>query len=266
MKITEAIHVNHELDLLEAHIIEASKYADRIVVKEGEANWNGKEKPLHVQNAWDRFKKYPKVELMVIPFDEFVVDPQNKKEQCLNETKTRTYGWQDVSDSVDYVIESDVDEIIDVSLYPILLAEMEKDRYLHVCVTYLNHLWYMNNVLNKHREYRVFKTGEPEICLLPKHRDRTTITTIGWHFFGCTSGEDWGRKYTDMNFIYGFDNDEIGDYDWNRFRETRTTVNGAREEVELQGTMLTKVNLSTYPDFVRDHPELFPWWGDPEFI
>ena len=40
-KVTEVIHVNHELDLLEAHIIEASEYADRIVIKEGECTWNG---------------------------------------------------------------------------------------------------------------------------------------------------------------------------------------------------------------------------------
>lgn len=266
MRVTEVIHVNHELDLLEAHIVEASRYADRVVVKEGEANWHGHEKPLHVSDNWDRFRKYPKVELMVIPGGEFRRDPQDKKEMCFNETRTRTYGWQDVCDSVDYVIESDVDEIIHPQLYPELEREMWKDRYLHIAVKYRNYLWYMNNALKRHVEYRVFKTGEPEICLMPKHRDRITVPDmIGWHFSGCVLGEDWGKKYTDMNFIYGFTNEEIVGCDWNRFRAEEVNLNKHREEVPLHGSPLTQVDLRDYPEFVRAHPERFPWRGEVRF-
>lgn len=266
MSVTEVIHVNHELDLLEAHLVEASKYADRIVIKEGEANWHGHEKPLHVSDNWERFQKYPKAELMVIPAGEFHRDPQDKKEMCLNETRTRTYGWQDVSDSVDYVIESDVDEIIHPQLYLELERLMWEDRYLHIGVKYRNYVWYMNNVLGKHTEYRIFKTGEPELCLMPKHRARTIHSEIvGWHFSGCILGEDWGKKYTDMNFIYGFTNAEVNSYDWGRLREQSLYLDKHREEIPLVGKVLTEVDLGTYPEFVRAHPELYPWWGELEF-
>lgn len=266
MRVTTSIHFNHELDLLEAAIVEASHYSDRIVVKEGEANWHGQEKPLHATDNWDRFRKYEKAEVMVIPADEFVKNPRDKKEMCLNETKTRTYGWQDVSDSVDYVIECDVDEIIDRRLYYNLECLMERDEYLHIGVKYQNYLWYMNNLLKRHKPYRVFKSGEPEICLMPKGRPRIIMGhMIGWHFSGCVSGEAWGRKYTDMNLIYGFTNEEIPRVDWDRFRQERIKLDKHREEVSLEGTVQSVVFLKDYPLFVEENPEKFPWWGNPTF-
>lgn len=268
MKVTTSIHFNHELDLLEALIVEASHYSDRIVVKEGENNWRGEEKPLHAAENWDRFKKYPKVELMTIPADEFVKNPKDKREMCLNETKTRTFGWQDVSDSVDYVIETDVDEIISKDYFSTLVKYME-EGYLHIGVRYINHLWYMNNNIGRFKPYRVFKTGEPEICLMPRGRKRLIIPGPdfgGWHFSGCISGEDWGRKYTDMNLIYGYSEEEIPKVDWDHLREHRLKLDRDRGEVTLHGTILEEVNLKDYPQFVAERPELFPWWGDPVFI
>lgn len=267
MRVAEVIHFNHELDLLEAHINEAMVYADRIVVKEGELNWRGEEKPLHAADNWVRFEKYDKAELMVIPAGEFLREPKNKLEMCVNETRTRTYGWQDVSDSVDYVIECDVDEIIDRRKFGSLRRLMEKGEYLHIALRYHNYLWYMNNRLRWHTPYRVFKTGEPEICLMPKGRARIgSGAPIGWHFSGCIAGGDWGRKYKDMNHIYGFTDQEIVGIDWDRFRRERVKLNRDRDEVELEGEILNPVDLDEYPIFVENHPELFPWWGDPIFL
>jgi hypothetical protein len=266
MKVTTSIHFNHELDLLEAQIVEASHYSDRIVVKEGERNWRGEEKPLHATENWDRFRKYSKAEVMVIPADEFVRNPQDKKEMCLNETKTRTYGWQNVSDSVDYVNECDVDEIIDRRKFHILEPLME-EGYLHITMKYQNHLWYMNNRLKWHTPYRVFKTGEPEINLTLKGRKRIGCgQAMGWHFSGCIDGENWTKKYTDMHLIYGYSAEEIGSIDFDRFREQKIKVDRNRNEVPLEGDILTKINLDHYPLFVQQHPEQFPWWGDPVFI
>lgn len=266
MKVTVSVHFNHELDLLEAQIVEASHYADRIVVKEGEATWRGEEKPLHATENWERFRKYSKAEVMVIPAKEFVKNPQTKKEMCLNETRTRTYGWQDVSYAVDYVIECDVDEIIDRRKFHVLECLMEKG-YLHIGMKYVNHLWYMNNRLKWHTPYRVFKTGESEINLTLKGRNRTGCgQSIGWHFSGCIGGEDWGRKYKDMYHIYGYSSKEIDSIDFDRFRRERIKLDRDRNEVVLEGNIVENVDLTQYPLFVQQHPELFPWWGDPKFI
>ena len=265
MKVCTSVHFNHELDLLEAQIVEASHYADRIVVKEGELTWTGAEKLLHATENWDRFRKYEKAEVMVIPAGEFVISPKDKKEMCLNETKTRTYGWQDVSDSVDYVIECDVDEIIDRRKFPVLEALME-EGYLHVGMKYANHLWYMNNRLKWHTPYRVFKTGEPEINLTLKGRNRTGCgQEMGWHFSGCIGGEDWGRKYTDMYHIYGYSTEEIDTIDFDRLRDERIKLDRDRSEIPLEGEVSQQIDLNKYPLFVQQYPELFPWWGEPEF-
>lgn len=265
MRVCTSIHFNHELDLLEAQIVEASHYSDRIVVKEGELTWMGAEKPLHATENWDRFRKYEKAEVMVIPADEFVINPQNKKEMCLNETKARTYGWQDVSDSVDYVNECDVDEIIDRRKFHVLEGLME-EGYLHIGMQYANHLWYMNNCLRWHEPYRIFKAGEPEINLTLKGRKRTGCGQgIGWHFSGCIGGEDWGRKYTDMYHIYGYSTEEIGTIDFDHLRRERIKLDRDRSEIPLEGSILEQVDLNEYPLFVQQRPELFPWWGEPEF-
>lgn len=266
MKVTEVIHFNHELDLLEAHIVEASHYAQRIVVKEGECNWRGEDKPLNATENWTRFKKYDKAELMIIPGGEFHKNPGNKQEMYLNENRTRTYGWLDVSDDADYVIECDVDEIIDRNRYYILEDLMSSGEYLHIAVKQLNHLWYMNNKLRRHTPYRVFKTGEKEICLNPKGRHRTGTDWIGWHFSGCIRGEDWGRKYKDMNHIYGFTDEEISDINWDRMRKERIKLDRDRNEVTLEGAISDVVDLSQYPKFVAENPDMFPWWGNPTFI
>lgn len=263
--VTEVIHVNHELDLLEAHIVEASHYADRIVIKEGECNWHGNPKPLHVTENWNRFKKYPKLEVMIIPAD-FFRKATNRTEMQLNENGTRHFGWKEVSNGADYVIECDVDEIIDHDKVNELYTLMETKEYLHISVRYANRLWYMNNKLNKHDQYRVFRTGEPEICLMPKGRARCRTSMIGWHFSGCFDGSGWERKYTDMHFLYGFSVEEINAIDWAKLRKEKLYVDKHRNLKPLGGEHELVVDLKEYPEFVRHHPELFPWYGSPQMI
>lgn len=257
--------MNHELELLEAHIAEASKYADRIVIKEGECNWNGVRKPTHVSDHWGRFAHYDNVEVMVIPEDAFFKNPKDIQEMRLNENGTRHYGWQEVSKDADYVIECDVDEILDHRRYQILFDLMKTREYLHIAPRYSNRIWYMNNKLKRHMPYRVFKTGEPEICLLPKHRPRTTTPEIGWHFSGCLNDEGWERKYTDMNYIYGISGKEIDKLDWDKMRSEKLYIDKDRNYKPLGGEPELDVNLSEYPDYVARNPHRFPWFGQVEF-
>jgi len=265
VNVTEVIHFNDELNLLEAHIVEASKYAQRVVVKEAPITWNGDPKPLHATNNWDRYSKYPKAEIMVIPAEEFEANPQNIADNRVNETATRKYGWLDVSDGADYVIECDVDEIIDPERYHELEALMAKGEYLHILTRYRNFIWFMNNYTKKHEEYRVFKTGEPELCLYPKGRPRTGTNIIGWHFSGC--GENLKSKYASMSWIYGFSPEFAESQDWEEMRKNREQP-ARGESVQrkiLSGQVDLEVDLSTYPEFIRKNPELFPWYGEVEF-
>lgn len=266
MRVTEVIHVNHELDLLEAHVAEASEYADRIVIKEGECTWNGVPKPLHVTDNWSRFSKYPKAEVLVLPESMFFKNPADIKEMRLNENGTRYYGWENVSEGADYVIECDVDEIIDRRRVSALYDLMDTGEYLHISIKYENRIWYMNNKLRWHTPYRVFKTGEPEIMLNPKHRKRCGAPNIGWHFSGCVGDEGWERKYTDMNFIYGFTPRELERIDWPLMRREKLYLDKHRNLKPLGGEHELEVNLDEYPQFVRETPELFPWFGDVHFF
>jgi hypothetical protein len=260
-RVTESIHFNYELDMLEAHVIEASKYADRIVVKEAARQWNGDPKPLYGKENYRRFKKYPKVEFMELPTDQFVV-PETLKDIRINENLTRTLGWSDVSDGVDYVIECDVDEIIDVRLYPKLEALMGEMRYLHFSVKYHNFIWFMDWRSKWHEEYRVFKTGEPEICLRPKGRPRLSVGEIGWHFSGCVKGSEWRKKYTSMPQTYGFRKVQAEAIDWDDLRARRVRVSGHGEEMPLPGSQVENVSLLDYPEFIQRNPHLFPWSGE----
>ena len=272
---TQVYHVTSELDLLEANIIEAQHYAERIIVKEAAHYWSGVPKPLFVTEAWNRFKKYKSVEIMVVPDDVYILDIPKKHttpEEYLygrtslreNRNRTRTYGWDNVRDDVDYVIEADVDEIIDHKRFFHLDNVLRREDFLHVSIRYENRLRYMNRKLKRHDEYRVFNAHEPVMELNVKHRKRITIGQyIGWHFSSCFSSAEGLREKALSNCQeYGFqgvDNVQPLEEFQRMYDDRINMTTGNTPDKPLGGFSDLDVDLDDYPEFVAKHPELFPW-------
>jgi hypothetical protein len=274
LNITQVIHVSHELDMLEAHIIEAQKYAQRIVVKESECWWSGLPKPLYVMGNWSHFKRY-NIEIMEIPTKVYdlsqpgtIPDDELAKWRQVNRNNrdaTRYYGWKEVSDGATHVIESDVDEILDIRRMNELVDLMESsENYLHIAPRYQNFIRHMNRGGHKHTPYRVFRTGEKEIVLHVKGRHRRECQEMcGWHFSSCFKfAEELQMKAIGICCEFGYKGVE----QVNTLDQCQDVIDNYKhllppymEDKYLRRVKSNSVNLSSYPDFVRDHPYFFPW-------
>ena len=267
--VTQIVYFNHELDLLEANLVEAQEYAQRIIIKEATRDWNGDPKPLHATENWARFAKYEKAEIMVIP-DENYPKAVNRAEQRVNENITRSYGWKEVSRDAEYVVSCDVDEIIDSRRWDMIEHHLKKGDLLHLGICYRVFNWYMNHERNNpNKLYRIFKTGEEEICLNPKGRHRHQMDPseiIGWHFSTCYDYEGWYKKFTSMPYLYGLTPEYLAQVDWAWARENCQVPISKGKFRRQRGNTLTEVDLNRYPKFVRENPDLFPWRGPVEFI
>lgn len=266
--VTQVVYFNHELDLLEANIVEAQEYAQRIIVKEAARDWNGDPKPLHATENWDRFKKYEKAEIMVIPEENYPI-ARDRASQRVNENITRSYGWKDISRDAAYVISCDVDEMIDSRRWDMVEHHLKKGDLLHLGVCYDVFNWYMNHQRNNpNRLYRIFKTGEDEINLNPKGRHRHQMSpdeVIGWHFSTCYDYEGWHKKFTSMPYLYGLEPEYLAKVDWAWARENCQVPISKGKFRRQRGNTLTEVSLDYYPKFVRENPDLFPWRGEVTF-
>ena len=262
VEVTVVVYFNHELDLLEANIVEAQEYAQRIIVKESARDWNGNPKPLHVTEHWDRFKKYTKAEIMVIP-DECYPKATNRAEQRVNENITRSYGWLDVSRDARYVVSCDVDEIIDSRKWDMIEHHLMPGNLLHLGICYDVFNWFLNHQRNNpNKLYRIFKTGEPEICLYPKGRARHQMNPseiVGWHFSTCYDYNDWYKKFTSMPYLYGLEPEYLDKVDWAWCRENLQVPISKGKFRRQRGNTLPEVKLDYYPKFIRENPGMFPW-------
>lgn len=269
MDITQVVYFNHEMDLLEANIVEAQEYAQRIIVKEAARDWNGNPKPLHATENWDRYKKYSKAEVMIIP-DECYPKATDRTEQRVNETITRTYGWKDVSRGAQYVVSCDVDEIIDSRKWDMIEHHLRPGKLLHLGICYDVFNWHMNfQRPSPNKLYRIFKTGEPEMCVIPKGRVRHQMAPeeiIGWHFSTCYDYPGWEKKYTSMPYLYGLDPEVLAKVDWDQHRAEGRVPYSNGTSRRIKGETHSKISLDYYPKFVRDHHYLFPWRGPVEFV
>jgi len=268
MKVTAVVYMNHELDLLEANIVEASEYAQRIIVKESARDWCGNPKPLNATENWDRYKKYPKAEVMVIPEDEYPI-ARDRAAQRINENRTRSYGWKEVCRDAQYIISCDVDEMIDSRRWDMVEHHLRSEKFLHLGICYDVFNMYMNHQRNNpNKLYRIFKAGEPEICLMPKGRARFQMApedVVGWHFSTCYDYDGWWKKYTSMPYLYGFTPEGLKDVDWAQMRENCQLPAGNGKIRRQRGNTLPTVSLDYYPKFVRENPQMFPWRGDVTF-
>ncbi len=262
VEVTTVLYVNHELDLLEANIVEAQEYSQRVIIKESARDWNGNPKPLHVTGNWDRYKKYSKAEVMIIPDGQYPI-ARDQASQRINENTTRSYGWKEISRGAQYVVSCDVDEIFDSRKWDMVEHHLKPGNLLHlgICLDVYN--WYLNHKRNKPNcLYRIFKTGEPEIVLYPKGRVRHQMAPeeiVGFHFSTCYEYEDWYKKFTSMPYLYGLEPKYLDKVDWAWCRENLQVPISKGKFRRQRGNTLTEMPRDYFPKFIKENPELFPW-------
>lgn len=271
--LTELITFCHELDLLEAHLTESQHFIDRIIIRESRVTYTGWEKPLYFKENESRFSKF-NIEYEEIPPDafEFIpfsypVEEQRKwfNTRRQNREKSKSYGWDGVRKGADYVFVMDTDEIIDRNKFHMLEAAfLSKPQY--ALLRLQTGRYFMNARGSKKEEYRITRGDMPTHFLIKGQPRGTTPTVVGWHFTNCyLTAEEHHLKAQGIAQSIGYS------------ITTVPTVAEIERDIKLKiepfihkpmdwAEILSYKDLSWCPEFVREHPERFPWYTDDTYL
>lgn len=191
-KTVEVINFLHEIDLLEAHIAEHSKFMDKIVVVESEVTYSGMPKPLYFQENKKRFEKY-NVYHEVVPKDMFVHIPgsyapsEHKKwfdERRNNRERQQRHIYSKYRPGFHYLCNTDTDEIWSADKWPVIRSLMEQDMcYISPMVRIF---FYFADAQGKRQDFWRITNTKMDTHVRQKNTKRSsTNEDVGWHFTSC---------------------------------------------------------------------------------
>jgi hypothetical protein len=280
MKINEVIYFSHELDMLEAHLEEHQSFVDKFFIKESPVWWSGGTKELVFDQNRDRYRKY-NIEYMLIPASEFDLSiPANFPESEFkkwfdvrrsNRQKSRYYRWGDIAKGADFILSMDTDEILDSRRIQPFLDLVAKKEHEHICFAVRQHQFWVNTPGKGVDIWRGFRGDIPYRGAVKGH-PRHRIGNIGWHFTNCfIDPADLRSKAVGILTHYGYNGvDSIPNpEDLGKALASYTNPFGLRwQKGKLASTeksikpesFLPWDNPEWAPKFMREHPELFPWY------
>ena len=188
-KKIEVINFLHELDLLEAHLSEHSKFMDKIVVCESAVTYSGMPKPLYFQENKKRFEKY-NVFHEVTPTEMFSPIPgrypaeEGKKwfdERRNNRERQQKHIFEKYKVGFDYICNTDTDEIWSSSKFGRIEELMEQDMcYISPMVRIF---FYFADAVAKRQDFWRITNSKMNTHVRQRHTKRSsTGMDVGWHF------------------------------------------------------------------------------------
>lgn len=271
--LTELITFCHELDLLEAHLVESQHIMNRIIVRESKVTYTGVEKPLYFKENESRFSKY-NIEYQEIPAEVFVKIPFNypKEEQKLwfatrrnNREVSKTFGWNDTRRGANWIFVMDTDEIIDRNKF-YMLEEAFRSDFRYVILRLQTGRYFMNARGSKKEEYRICR-GDCDTHFVQKGLPRgTTPRVVGWHFTNCylTAKEQYLKAQGIAQSI-GFSVESVPSVEEIQMDLDNLVEPFIKKPMDW-AEILSYKDLSWCPEYVRDNPERFPWYKKETFL
>lgn len=266
MRVTEAISMFQEVDLLEAHLEESQHWADRIVIIESPVTFSGQKKRLYFKENEDRFKRFNVEHLVTppgafkrIPFDYPPEDNERYyKARRWNRNQNRHLHWDYLRDGVDYVYLNDVDEFVDHTKWPIVQKLLEPKDLLYLAIATRRYNFYVNYKGGHQEQYRITRADLEDFEVKKGTKRGSTQEEVGWHFTNCFFPEDLRLKILGICCHGNTPPSQIPTVE-----EITDRLNQGIEpwvQNKLGGTILPKdKDLSWAPKFIRENPDLFPW-------
>jgi beta-1,4-mannosyl-glycoprotein beta-1,4-N-acetylglucosaminyltransferase len=269
--ITEAISMYQELDLLEAHLEESSKWADRIIIIESERNFAGLEKPLYFYENRERFTRF-NVEHLVTPKEEIQVIPPTwpKEEQAhwfkvrqQNRNHNRQFHWDELRRGTDYVYLNDVDEFISGNHFG-YLEDCLKDNHNHYISIRTQKFNYWMNAIGAHQsQYRITRSDKEKFYVVNRRQcPKASTEIIGWHFTNCMSSfKELQEKMLGICVAMGKSTDEVPSEEVIQQRLSRLIEPLCENSLIAtdQPGLLSTEKLDWCPTFVQANPKIYPW-------
>jgi hypothetical protein len=205
--ITEIISFHNELDLLEAHLEEHKNLVQRTIIAESRTDVAGREKPLYARDNLSRFDR----------FDiELVESPAHLNEPMLPDTEThyrtfrsnenarRTWNHTQHNINTTWVLNSDVDEILDPKHFDEWLPGLLDSDDQKACIFLRQYMHQVDCRAGHQNAWRFFRSDlSPEQIRAGAHKkvkkrrlhSATDGGMIGWHFTNCaaTAKDIWEK-------------------------------------------------------------------------
>ena len=266
--ITEVITVFNELDILEAHLEEHKGLAERTILVESDRSTSGLPKPLYVSENRDRFERF-NVEFAVMPGDLFErIDRSTEQFATFrrNDDVRRVWNHTQLNIDTTWILNIDVDEILDSSRYDEWLPLLDEDY--QAFAFWIDEYMAQVNCRNHKRwsVYRLKRTdldptnmfGIKQLKRRALFQDDKDIDTVGWHFTNCQNTAQAMREKAQTRPWY-YDVDRPEDLPGLEFFESRLgkQLNFILEE-ESPIPKWFKEPLSSLPKWMVENIHKFP--------
>ena len=258
------ICVTHELDLLEAHLIEHEAWVEKFFIKTCSVSWN------RIPVApidWSRYSRF-NIEVIEVPENFYTPIPDTYpsvdtykwyRQMQTNRRKSKHYQWDRIAEGCDFILHTDVDEII--RDFPAVISNLEAVEYLAIKLS--NHSQWVNFITKTFDLYRLTRSDLPYTENY-KGRPRTaTETTVGWHLSNCFKApEDFRKKLLYASALPTF----AGVNNVPTIEEIKETIqHGDRVYIQEESggngeeETLSSEDLSWAPKFVQENKGRFLW-------
>lgn len=255
MKVTEYIFVHNELNLLEAHLEEHSKFGWPMVICESTKNFIGNDKPLYFRENEARFARF-NYQYLEVPVQEYTQYPTDRPYDGFRRSDwaRRRFAFSQPVDTP-WVYLNDVDEILNFEYFDLWKDILDSDvQYLQIWLSMF--IGKVNVGCGRHSGYRMMRTGLTEEQLAnPRLVPRASILNArraGWHFTNCMSPQQLMEKahtmpwYNDGNPSLELFEERLKDY---RLDPLTGTVVASEDSVR---------DLGILPQWMQDNISLFP--------
>lgn len=267
-KKIEVINFLHELDLLEAHLAEHSKFMDKIVVVESALTYSGMPKPLYFQENKKRFDKYD-VYHEVLPDSMFTAIPGNYPEEDQkkwfderrnNRERQQRHIFEKYKVGFDYMCNTDTDEIWSSHKWWRIQELMEQDMcYISPMVRIF---FYFADAIAKRQDFWRITNSKMDTHVRQRgtKRDSTKID-VGWHFttnhptgFGI-----WmkGVGLAQSVRYLGWKNVPSPE-ECERLLESGI-MPFVNQQINIKKAIMPKDDLSWLPPYLQENPQVLRW-------
>jgi hypothetical protein len=267
MKVIEVINFNHELDLLEAHLDEHSKFIDKIVVVESEQTYSGMSKPLYFQENKKRFEKYA-VQHEVIPTSLFIpipgsYPPEHHKKwfnaRRDNRERQQTFIFNKYKKGFDYICNTDADEIwAECRWWRIKELMQQNNCYISPKVRVF---FYFADAMAKKQDYwRITSTKMNTHVRQRETKRSSTGIEVGWHFTACfPNGFGLWLKGVGLAQSIGYNGWEQvpGPEECERIIQSGL-IPFLNQEIKPY-KVISNTDLSWMPTWLREHKDVLRW-------
>jgi beta-1,4-mannosyl-glycoprotein beta-1,4-N-acetylglucosaminyltransferase len=258
MKVIDAFVFYNELEMLNYRLETLSPYVDFFVLVEATYTHNGEPKPLYFQENKSRFAKFLHKIIHVVvdyfPHKEKVADGRQWENEAFQRDRGIARGIERVPgvDAQDYVVCSDLDEIVD----PAVIKNVRDEKITGDCHTLEMDFYYYNltTYLGKWNACCLMRVWVAmQSCC--RWRQESMIPNAGWHL------SYFGDSAFIRNKLEHFGHQEYNSEQYKNEENIKKAIREGKDLFNRQDVTITKIKICDNPNLPPRIDLLVNFWG-----